>query len=207
MGFETTQPSLLSRVRDPEDRLAWRQFDDKYRELILRYCRRKGLQQADAEDVRQIVMMNLSRALPKFHYRPKQGRFRSYLGTVVRNAISHHMSRPSSREKPLDTSVLTSLPEVTDDADDVWEVEWANHHYRLAMKSVRETFEARSIAVFDRLLVGDSVAQVADSFGLSTQAVHKVKQRIRLRLNELIQQQIADEDEPNSQVHENHGDV
>jgi hypothetical protein len=31
---------------------------------------------------------------------------------------------------------------------------------------------------------------------MSTQAVHKVKQRIRNRMKELVQQQIQDEDEP-----------
>jgi len=41
---ETTQPSLLLRVRDPGDQSAWREFESKYRELILRYCLRLGLQ-------------------------------------------------------------------------------------------------------------------------------------------------------------------
>ena len=63
MSPHTTHPTLLSRVRDHEDHRSWREFDSRYRELILRFCRRRGLQQSDAEDVRQIVMLNLARAL------------------------------------------------------------------------------------------------------------------------------------------------
>src|SRR5690348_14597759 len=87
MNPELTQPSLLSRVRNPSDDQAWREFELKYRELILRFCRRQGMQQADAEDVIQIVLANLLRSLPNFLYDRNRGRFRDYLYRSVRNAI------------------------------------------------------------------------------------------------------------------------
>ncbi len=198
MGSETTQPSLLSRVRNPADDLAWREFDAKYRELILRYCRARGLQLSDAEDVRQICMTNLAKSLRNFEYSPERGRFRGYLGQVVRSGITRHFSRPESRARALDTGVLATV-EASDAelTDDLWEQEWIRHHYRLAMKTVRETFEARSLEIFDRLLAGDSVATVAVGFDTTAQAVHKIKQRVRDRLTGLIATQIREEDEPN----------
>ena len=60
MHPDTTHPSLLARIQDLDDHAAWREFDARYRDLILRYCRRKGLQPSDAEYVRQIVMLNLA---------------------------------------------------------------------------------------------------------------------------------------------------
>ena len=51
-----TRASLLIRLRRPADEAAWREFDAAYSELIVRYCRRLGLQLADAEDVRQLVL-------------------------------------------------------------------------------------------------------------------------------------------------------
>ena len=99
VDHELTQPSLLSRVRDGSDQAAWREFEAKYHELLLRYCRARGLQRSDAEDVRQIVMMNLAKFLRNFDYSPEKGGFRSYLGRVVRNSISRHFSRPN----PADT--------------------------------------------------------------------------------------------------------
>lgn len=196
MGFDTTQPSLLARIRDPQNKAAWREFETKYRDLILRYCRRRGLQESDAEDVHQVVLLNLSRALPNFEYAPARGRFRSYLGTVVRNAIAHQLNRPKTPEQALDTNVLANMaaPDGGLEGDELWEDEWINHHYRVAMQTIRETFESRSVACFDRLLAGAAVAEVAEAFGMTVQAVHKVKQRIRNRLQELIALQIQMEE-------------
>ena len=74
MAFESTHPSLLSRVRDPANAGAWREFESLYGSLILGYCRRLGLQLSDAEDVRQVVMTDLSTALPKFALEPLCGK-------------------------------------------------------------------------------------------------------------------------------------
>lgn len=199
MGAETTQPSLLSRVRNASDDAAWREFDAKYRELILRYSRARGLQPADAEDVRQITMSNLAKSLRTFEYAPDKGRFRNYLGQVVRSAISRHFRRPEIRARALDSGVLATV-EAADsgDADELWEQEWVRHHYRLAMETVRKTYEPRSVEMFDRLLAGGSVDKVAAEFDSTPQAVHKVKQRIRKRLTELIALQVREEDEPDA---------
>jgi len=197
MGAETTQPSLIVRVRNSADQSAWREFDRKYRDLILRYARARGLQSADAEDVRQIVMTNLAKGLRGFEYNPKKGRFRSYLGIVVRNAVSQHFRRPGGSARALDTAVLaTTEDDSGDGGDKLWEQEWVRHHYRLAMATIRETFEARSVDMFDRLLAGDSADAVAADFDTTSQAVHKVKQRIRDRLKELIARQVGEEDQP-----------
>lgn len=199
MGAETTQPSLLSRVRDASNDAAWREFDAKYRELILRYSRARGLQPADAEDVRQITMSNLAKSLRTFEYASDKGRFRNYLGQVVRSAISRHFRRPEIRARALDSGVLATV-EAADsgDADELWEQEWVRHHYRLAMETVRKTYEPRSVEMFDRLLAGGSVDKVAAEFDSTPQAVHKVKQRIRKRLTELIALQVREEDEPDA---------
>lgn len=189
----STSPSLLIRIRNTADHLAWRQFDARYGDLILRYCRNRGLRHCDAEDVRQTVMLALAKALPGFRYSPERGRFRSYLGQVVHRSILHfrHKARPHAGLRPLDDSVAVEVaPELEPD----WMREWVNHHRRLAMRTVRATFEPRSVEIFDRLLAGESVQHLAATYGMSTGAVHKVKQRIRDRMTELIADQVRDED-------------
>lgn len=198
MNPELTQPSLLSRMRDPSDHQAWRQFEGKYRELILRFCRRRGLQQADAEDVLQLSMQFLIKALPTFAYDPKRGRFRDYLYQTVRSALSRQTTgggSPKSPNRALDTSMMAAIP----DEDDsplaaLWEREWINHHYRLSMDTIRQTFDPRSIDVFDRLMSGMTVEEAARAFGMSTESVYKIRQRVRGRMEELITQQIREED-------------
>jgi DNA-directed RNA polymerase specialized sigma24 family protein len=64
----------------------------------------------------------------------------------------------------------------------------------MAMSNVRRTAEPKSIEVFERLLAGESPDEVATSLGMKRDAVHKVKQRMRNRLRDLVAEQILDED-------------
>ena len=81
-------------------------------------------------------------------------------------------------------------------ADERWEREWRHHHLRLAMLNVRASYDPRSVEIFECLLAGQTVGQTATAFDVTTDAVHKIKQRIRVRLRELIAAQIREEDEP-----------
>ena len=196
---DVTRISLLSRVRNAADQGAWAEFEARYRDLILRYALARGLQHADAEDVRQLVMMSLAKALRNFTYAPQRGRFRSYLGRIVRNAVSRLRTRPERTEAALDSYVEETLSARDDSGtDSLWEREWVDHHYRLALRTLRQSFEARSIEAFEQLIAGKSVAQTAAEFSLSQEAVHKIKQRIRDRMKELIAAQVQEEDELDS---------
>ncbi len=181
-------------MRDPADVTAWREFEERYRGLILRFCWRRGLQATDAEDICQVTLLSLAQALPRFEYSPARGRFRHYLGRIVQNAINQDFSSPSSRLKPLETDVLESLEHSDSTLDADWEQEWVDHHYRIALARVRQRRDTRSVQVFQSLLDGNSVADAAQEFGLSLQAVHKIKQRIRKDLKDQVRAQIADED-------------
>jgi len=200
MNDHTTHISLLSRVRNPADALAWREFEHRYQELLIRFCRSRGMQPADAEDVVQVVMASLSRSLPGFAYDPAKGRFRDYLFRCTRNAISQWASRPNRAPAGLDTQVLSGQASREDNPADAvaFEQEWIAHHYRLAMITVRNTFEPRSVELFDRSVAGATVAELSSAFGMSEQAVHKVRQRIKARMEELIAEQIRQEDEPDA---------
>jgi len=190
-------------MRSPADNAAWREFEQKYGDLILRYCIHRGLKHQDAEDVRQMVLLNLARTLPRFKYQPERGRFRSYLGQTVRHAIALFFSRrcPSGRK---DEILMEEPDQVADgsafdaaEAEDLtWNKEWVRHHYRKAMHTLRATHEPRSIEIFNRLLAGASVRVVAASFEMSEQAVQKVKQRVRDRMRDLIAAQLRDEEDP-----------
>ncbi len=185
----TTSSTLLSRVGEG-DEAAWREFDASYGNLIVRYCCRVGLRYPDAEDIRQIVMARLSQALRSFAYERTKGQFRGYLGKVVRNEIARLFARPDPAQLPVDNSASVQEPLEAD-----WDEEWIQHHLRMAMTRVRQLHDPRSVKVFERLLAGDTVAEVAASFDLTVDAVHKVKQRIRDRLKEIVAKQVREEDE------------
>src|SRR6266852_2792530 len=82
-----TRPSLLRRIRNPADTEAWQAFVDVYGPLIYRHGRSKGLQDADAAEVTQEVLLQVCRSIQQFEYSPERGRFRDWLGTVTQNKI------------------------------------------------------------------------------------------------------------------------
>ena len=195
MSSDSTRPSLLSRLRDGKDDVAWREFEARYRDLILRFCRRRGLQAADAEDVCQLVLLALARSMRLFRYDPSRGRFRDYLARVTRNTIHHLLQCPERDLRLLDSSVLDALTTSLDgEVDPAFEDEWTQHHFRLAMSAVRARSRPASLAVFERLLAGESVSTVALDLHMTEEAVHKIKQRIGERLRQEIEKQVRDEE-------------
>lgn len=199
MDSSSTRASLLSRVRDPGNDDAWREFVGRYQDLILRYALARGLQYCDAEDVRQAVLIRLSKALRDFKYSPERGRFRHYLGVAVRRAVADHVARPKSPAGAVSLDDGAAEPPDSDAGSDaLWEREWVAHHYRRALRTVRTQVEPRSVEVFERLLAGRSVGEVAQEFAMTEAGVDKIRQRIRERLAHEVALQIREEDEPDA---------
>ncbi len=192
-----TRLSLLARVRDAGDDDAWSEFERRYSDLVLRYGLARGLQFADAEDVRQVVFLRLARYLRNFAYAPARGRFRSYLGAIVRNVISDRPRCPGGISAAVDETEA-QLGNLADpqggELDECWEQEWVHHHCRLALAAVRRELDPRSVKVFEELLAGAEASEVAARRGLTTGAVAKIRQRVRARMQELIRRQIRDEE-------------
>ena len=83
-----TSATLLRRLRDPGDRDAWASFAESYGKRIYAWCRRWQLQEADAEDVTQGLLVKIPTKMRSFSYDPKVGSFRAWLKTVVRHALT-----------------------------------------------------------------------------------------------------------------------
>src|ERR1700730_12188334 len=79
-----TPASLLERLRRPGDAHAWARFVELYTPLLYDWARRAGLQQADAADLVQEVLVLLFQKLPEFTY-DRQRSFRGWLRTVTLN--------------------------------------------------------------------------------------------------------------------------
>ena len=80
---ETTRSSVLRAVANTENEAAWRRLFDLYAGFVFSIARSKGLNDADADDIVQVVFTDLARNLPTFQYDRAKGRFRSYLAGLV----------------------------------------------------------------------------------------------------------------------------
>ncbi len=86
-SFEShpTRQSLLLKLSGSQDAEAWEQFIEIYGPSIIRWSRSLGLQDSDAADVTQMVLVKLLQVLQTWQYRPEQGRFRDWLKRVTVN--------------------------------------------------------------------------------------------------------------------------
>src|SRR6516225_6538449 len=83
-----TSASLLGRIRqDPNDQAAWADFVRRYGPKIYGWCQQWHLQEADAQDVTQNVLLKLAAKLRTFVYDPAQS-FRGWLRTLTEHALS-----------------------------------------------------------------------------------------------------------------------
>jgi RNA polymerase sigma-70 factor (ECF subfamily) len=77
---------LLGRLRqDHTDQAAWGEFVRRYGPKIYGWCRRWSLQEADAQDVTQDVLLKLADKLRTFAYDPSRS-FRGWLKTLTHHA-------------------------------------------------------------------------------------------------------------------------
>ncbi len=81
-----TSVTLLGRLRlDPKDEEAWRDFVARYRPKILEWCHGWRLQESDAQDVTQAVLLKLNSLMKTFAYDPSRS-FRGWLKTIAHHA-------------------------------------------------------------------------------------------------------------------------
>ncbi|MCC6358989.1 MAG: sigma-70 family RNA polymerase sigma factor [Phycisphaerales bacterium] len=195
IGIPTTQVTLLSRLRERSNDGAWREFENRYRDLLLRFCRRRGLQPADAEDVVQNVFLSLSKSLPGFTYDPRLGRFRDYLFRCIRHAITKsrtHWGFQSLSASPMAGASGTVDPSIDESA--AWEREWAAHHYRRALSRLRAEVDASTVQILERSVAGSSAESLAAEFGIEVESVYRARHRARQRLQTFVEEQIREED-------------
>lgn len=191
-GGTATHTTLLARLSAGEDAAAWSEFVERYGQLIRGFCARRGLRGADADDVQQDVLLALSRAMPGFRYDPGKGLFRSYLKTVVMNAISRRLRQDHGAARLSD--VGQSQAGAPEDDDQHWELEWRQYHLRLAMRTIDAEFRESDRSAFGMYAIeGREARDVAAELGMSLDAVYQAKSRILRRLGTIIESQVAEE--------------
>ena len=109
-GPETRQ-SLLLRLRDAQDDQAWSEFLEIYEPLIYRLGRRHALQDADARELTQEVLLAVANAIDGWDPDPDRGS--SFPGTnrkiLSRNSAGAASAYPMSMSAPISTSEYWSL--------------------------------------------------------------------------------------------------
>ena len=186
----TTRVTLLARLRqDTTDQAAWGVFVERYGRHIYRWCRQWNLQDADAEDVTQDILLKLARKLRHFAYDPSRS-FRGWLKTVAHHAWRDFVDSPRARAAAGDSRVWELMQTVEAREDLVHKLEEAFDHELLEAAKVRvrlrvapHTWEAFRLVALEGLPVAD----VAGRVGLQVAMVYVAKSKVQKMLQEEIQ--------------------
>ena len=190
-GDWRTSVSLLGRLRkNPADGLAWEEFVEQYGPRVYQWCRRWGLQHSDAEDVAQIVLLEIARQMSHFEYDPARS-FRGWLRTISRRAWYRFALSPNGQLRGSGDTQIASMLESVEARDDLQQrleeqfdvelLEAASARIRLRLDP--KTWQAFELVVYEQL----SGAEVAGRLGMKVGGVYAAKCRVQRMLEQEIQ--------------------
>jgi RNA polymerase sigma factor (sigma-70 family) len=186
-----TRQTLLLRLSDPSDRPAWEQFVEVYAPLVFQFARRRGLQDSDAADLVQDVLMRVAGAFRRGTYDRSRGRFRGWLLTIARHETYDWLAARARREQAGGgTAALQQLGDVPQPGEaEAWEDDYRERLLAWAAEQVQKEVQPTTWRAFRLTAVeGQSGEQVAAQLGLSVAAVYLAKSRVMKRLRELVSQ-------------------
>lgn len=196
----TTSPSLLLRIRNPDDEDAWEQFLAIYTSIVRDYCFQRRLQIADVDDIVQEVMTTVTKAIKNFEYDPSKGRFRAWLGTVAANTIKSHLNKEAKRRKTteklndLETGSTTGIDLAhCADPDSEWVEIFSERIFRAACTRARPHFSDVTWNCFEAAWIqNESAGDIAKNLGIPIHSVYVNKSRVLKRLEAEIRQLVDD---------------
>jgi RNA polymerase sigma-70 factor (ECF subfamily) len=202
----TTNESLLDRLRADNAQEAWREFFAAYWGVILRYGRKMGLRQDQAEDVLQETMVVLMRKLPEFVYDRRKGRFRNFLLTIVhRRALAvfgREARNPAVAWEELSPELVNQVSKDHRVGESEAQARWREALLEEALRRLRcdGRLGAGTLAVFEAYVVrAEPAIQVARRFKMTENSVYQIRNRVLRRVKaevRRLQQSAGDPLEP-----------
>jgi RNA polymerase sigma-70 factor (ECF subfamily) len=183
-----TRQSLLIRLRNTNDHVAWQEFVSVYAPLIHAYGMRHGLQDADAADVAQKVLQTVVRSIRTFVYDRSKGSFRGWLFTVTRNHLLKVLEQQKRQPMMVGDTRLQDALARRDDDRKAWDREHERQLFLWAADKTQVDFKDSTWRAFWAVAVeGKLASDVAKELQLSTGAVYIAKSRVTARIRQLIE--------------------
>jgi len=182
-----TTSTILSRLVDYRDQSVWERFDGRFRPAVVRFARKLGLPESDAEDVAQEALLTFAEAYRVGKYQAGRGRLSSWLfGIAYRTAANARRALARRKDLQNSTEFWCELPEERE-AERIWDAQWQAAALENAERQVRnEVTESTFRAYRSVVREGLTPAEAGERLGLSRDAVYIAKHRVLKRLREII---------------------
>jgi RNA polymerase sigma-70 factor (ECF subfamily) len=161
----------------------------RYGPQVYGWCRRWGLQEADAQDVTQNILLELSRQMGGFRY-DAAGSFRGWLKTIAHRTWCKFLEarrRPGVGSGDSAVAALLETVEAGDDLLQRFDEESNRELLHQAMAWVRLRVQPRTWEAFRLLALEErSGNEAAEQLGMKVSAVFVAKSNVRKMIEEEI---------------------
>lgn len=174
-----------------EEPAAWERLVRLYGPLVYCWCRRWGMQAADAENIGQETFLKVARNIRSFDAHREGATFRGWLYRIARNTLIDYVRAQKPEVNGAGgSSGPTRLMQVEfegshDDDDSACTSEETSLLYAKAIELIRGEFSERDWQAFFRSVVdGQEPGEIASQLQVSTNIVYLAKSRILRRLKQ-----------------------
>jgi RNA polymerase sigma factor (sigma-70 family) len=190
-----TRPSLLRRLQadaPQRDDRAWAEFLELYEPLLMRLMRRRGLQDCDARDATQQVLLRISRAIPKYQPDGALASFRRWLFRVARNVAVTHLARESRtgqipRARDFENIDSAGIPAELESEE--FEKEYRQQLLAWGIAQIQHEFRPATWSAFlETCIHGRPIPEVASELGMSPGNVYVARSRVISRLRAKVEE-------------------
>jgi RNA polymerase sigma-70 factor (ECF subfamily) len=190
--YPDTRQSLLLQVKDPQNREAWEQFSSIYRPVIYRTAIGRGLQDSDAHDLAQQVLLAVASAIGRYEPSSDSSKFRHWLSRVTRNAILNALTRRRDDRATGGSSAqirLNDVPHPDQVTEELIGLEHRRELYLVAADQVRDEVLSSTWQAFEMTVVQSvSIEQAAERLGKTVGAIYSCRSRGIFRVREKVKQ-------------------
>jgi RNA polymerase sigma-70 factor (ECF subfamily) len=184
-----TRASLLLKLQDSADVVAWQEFTEIYSPVIHRTAKRIGLQTADADNVVQEVLFAVSKSIHLWLERGERTGFRGWLFRIARNKALDLLTRRATRPEFGSQVEWDDLAQPESATATFWDFEYRWELFSRAATEVRRTAaDSTWEAFWLSTIEGRSVPEVAQSLGVREGVVYLSRCRIMDRIRKLVKQ-------------------
>lgn len=182
-----THQTLIQRAQNPDDASAWDDFVRYYETFIKMVLNKSNIPFSDADDLVQDILLKVWKGLPGYEYKREKAKFRTWLGTIIRNTVINHVAkvkRKGGQKLELFETKVQSFKET--DIEKVIKDEWIKYLTAYAMEKIETIFSGQTIEVFKLSLKGNSGKEIASKLSLTEESVFVLRSRVKSRLKKEI---------------------
>jgi RNA polymerase sigma-70 factor (ECF subfamily) len=199
-----TRASLLHALKDSDNHARWDEFHRTYRGLLTGIARRSGLNEHEAAETVQDILLAVAQKMPEFQYDPAKDSFKGWLLQLARWKIADQFRKRAGqarRSGPSDDdltqvtaggSVTRNPPQLAQPSgsfEAVWDSEWQQLRIAEALARIKRQVNPAHYAIYHLHVIEEkSASEVCATLGVNRAQIYLAKHRVGIALKKEMAQ-------------------